>query len=360
MEVFCIGLNHQTAPVETRERLAVRASQEADVSNSLLALPGIDGVVLLSTCNRVEFYLSGQNPSEAARQWIEKHFGLSPEDAKHLYELGGRDVWRHLFSVVAGIDSMVLGETEIFGQVKSAYAAAHARGATRTALNRMFQRAFAVGKRLRNHTAIQRGATSVGSVAVELAERIFGDLRDCHVMLLGAGEMSRVTAQSLLSRGARSIIVSNRSYDRAVELATAMGGEALRFDDWPSRVAAADIVIASTGAPHFVVTHEQIEQVRRRRRSRPLFMIDIAVPRNVDPAIHTIDDVYLYDIDALQSLADEGRKQREEQVGLCRAMIEEELAKQFSASQSPSRAPSPTPPRPSTSSSSQENHPNHA
>jgi glutamyl-tRNA reductase len=234
---------------------------------------------------------------------------------------------RHLFAVASGLDSMVLGETEIFGQVKKAYAVAYEAGATGRVLNRLFQRSFAVGKRVRSNTMIQRGATSVGSVAVELAERIFGELEDCAVMLLGAGEMSRATAQSLLSRGARSIFVSNRSYERAVELAGEMRGEAIRFDDWPSKVAEVDIVIASTSAPHFVVTREQVVAARRMRRSRPLFLIDIAVPRDIEPAVNELDDIYLYDIDALQVLADEGRRQREEQTALCYGIIDEELAK---------------------------------
>ncbi len=215
--------------------------------------------------------------------------------------------------------------SECFGQVKKAYEAASVHGATGPMLNRLFQRSFAVGKRVRNSTGIQKGATSVGSVAVELAERIFGDLERCAVMLLGAGEMSRVTARSLLSRGARSIFVSNRSFERAVELAAEMDGVAMRFDDWPRKVAEVDIVIASTSAPHFVVTPDQVLAARKLRKGRPLFLIDIAVPRNIDPAVNAIDDIYLYDLDALQVLADEARRQREEQIQLCRVIIGEEV-----------------------------------
>jgi len=324
MEIVCTGLNHQTAPVELRERLAVPEHRLHETLDHALQTPGIDEAVILSTCNRVEIYAAGPAPDTSS--WLASRFSLDHDARTHLYHHRNHHAIHHLFEVVAGLDSMVLGETEIFGQVKNAYAAAHARGTTRRILNQLFQRSFAVGKRLRNQTGIQRGATSVGSVAVELAERIFGKLADCHVMLLGAGEMSRQTAQALLSRGARGIIVSNRSHDRAIELATKMGGEALHFDQWPDRIAATDIVIASTAAPHIIVTRTQIEAARRLRRHRPLFMIDISVPRNIDPAIHQLDDVYLYDIDALQSLADEARRQREQQITLCRQLITREIA----------------------------------
>lgn len=330
MTVVCVGLNHQTAPVDLRERVAVA---ETKIAATLARIRGLDDVceaVVLSTCNRVEFYVvTGGDARVSAHRVLLTMAGgaLLEAEGDHFYTRVGDDAVHHLFAVAAGLDSMVLGETEIFGQVKKAYALACEHGATGRTLNKIFQRSFAVGKRVRSSTGIQRGATSVGSVAVELAERIFGDLEDCAVMLLGAGEMSRVTAQSLLSRGARSIFVSNRSHDRAVELAAEMNGTALRFDDWPRTVADVDIVIVSTSAPHFVVTPDQVVAARRIRRGRPLFFIDIAVPRNIDPAINAIDDVYLYDIDALQVLADEARRHRAEQIALCHAIISEELAK---------------------------------
>jgi glutamyl-tRNA reductase len=332
MRIVCLGLNHQTAPIALRERLAVPGHRLAEHLAGLRRLAGIDEAVLLSTCNRVEFYLAGGDPAIAAAS-LRGHLATSLDpaggDHGHFYLHSGPAAMRHLFGVAAGLDSMVLGETEIFGQVKKAYAAAYAAGTTGPLLNRAFQRGFAVAKRIRAHTHIQRGATSVGSVAVELAERIFGELADCQVMLLGAGEMSRLTARSLLARGARSIFVSNRSFDRAAELAAEMGGEALRFDDWPSKVAEVDIVIASTAAPHFVVGRPQVEAARRLRRGRPLFMIDIAVPRNIDPRVNELDDVYLYDIDALQDQAAEARRQREQQITACDAIITEELAREL-------------------------------
>jgi glutamyl-tRNA reductase len=233
----------------------------------------------------------------------------------------------HLCRVASGLDSMVLGETEIFGQVKDAYQAALSAGATGGTLNRLFQKTFSIGKKVRTETGIQEGATSIGNVAVDLAEKIFGHLKDSEVMILGAGEMSRVTAQSLQSRGARSIFVANRSYDRALELAQKMNGHAVRFDDWQLVLAQVDVVIGSTGAPHTIVQKADVEAVRRKRKYRPLFFIDIAVPRDIDPAVEEIEEVYLYDIDTLEQIAGEARTQRSRQIEICEEMIRAELVK---------------------------------
>jgi len=222
---------------------------------------------------------------------------------------------------------MMLGETEIFGQVKQAYASAHEAGATGAILNKVFQRAFGVGKKVRTETSIQEGSTSVGNVAVDLAEKIFGHLKDSEVMILGAGEMSRITAQSLVSRGAKSIFVANRSFDRAQELATEMGGSAVRFDDWQKVLERVDVVISSTGAPHAIVQRADVEKARRARKYRPLFFIDIAVPRDIDPAVGEIEEVYLYDIDTLEQLAEEARGRRQLQIEQCERIIELELEK---------------------------------
>ena len=197
-------------------------------------------------------------------------------------------------------------------------------GTTSRTLNKLFQQAFSVGKKVRNETSIQRGSTSVGSVAVDLAEKVH-DLKQCRVMLIGAGEMSRTCAQSLLSRGAKSIIVSNRSHDRAVELASEMGGTALKFDEWEAAMHEVDVIISSTSAPHFVIRPDQIQHVMKKRRWEPLLIIDIAVPRDVDPAVNEIEGVYLYDIDALEALAGETRQRRENEIARCRAIIEEQV-----------------------------------
>ncbi len=331
--LVCLGLNHRTTPVEVRERIAFPESHLPEALQEVRALPGFEESVVLSTCNRVELYAAHQpdNPGAAHQQlsaYLSRHFNLSPAEVEALsfYRLDDEETARHLFRVVSGLDSMVLGETEIFGQVKQAYQTALESRSTGRTLNKLFQQAFQVGKKVRHETSIQRGPTSVGSVAVDLCEKVF-DLKQCHVMLVGAGEMSRTCAQSLMSRGARSVIVSNRSYERAVELASEMKGKALRFDEWESVLHTTDVIISSTSAPHFVIKPELVAEVMRKRRWEPLFIIDIAVPRDVDPRVNEIEGVYLYDIDALQSIADEGRRERERQLAECERIIEEQLAK---------------------------------
>lgn len=324
MELVCVGLNHRTAPVEVRERFAIAPGKLGESSHELLELKGIAEGVVLSTCNRTEFYLAGESAEEVANSLR----GMLEEgNSEHWYEKRRLDAARHLCRVASGLDSMVLGETEIFGQVKAAYGAALKAGATSGVLNRLFQRAFGVGKKIRTDTSIQVGATSVAGSAVDLAEKIFGKLKGCRVIVIGAGEMSRQTAQALVSRGASSVFVTNRSYDRAKELADEMGGRAVKFDEWQAVLAGVDVVISSTSAPHHVIQPFHVEAVRRVRKFRPLFMIDIAVPRDIDPKVGEIEEVYLYDIDTLEQLADEARKRREQQIVECEQMIEAELKK---------------------------------
>jgi len=331
--LVCVGLNYKTTPVEVRERLAFPEAMVPQAVQQVRGLPGFEESVVISTCNRVELYaahtLSAGTESHAAlREYLVQRFELQPEHAEALvlYNLDAAEAARHLFRVVSGLDSMVLGETEIFGQVKAAYKTALDTRATGKTLNKLFQQAFTVGKKVRNETTIQRGSTSVGSVAVDLAEKVH-DLKECRVMLVGAGEMSRTCAQSLLSRGAKSVFVSNRSYDKAVELAAEMNGVAMKFDEWENALHEVDVIISSTSAPHFVIKPDQIDQVMRMRRWQPLLIIDIAVPRDVDPAVNNIEGVYLYDIDALQAIADEGRRERERQLAACERIIEEQLEK---------------------------------
>lgn len=324
--LLCLGLSYAHTPVEIRERVAVPGKDLAGAVQSLQRLPDIDEAVIVSTCNRMEVYASSPSPAAAASQidaWLRERFDIPAGIA--FFQHHREETARHLFAVASGLDSMVLGETEIFGQIKDAYAAAHAAGATSRELNKLFQESFRVGKNVRNNTQIQRGSTSVGSVAVELAEKIFGNLEDSHVMLLGAGEMSRRCAQSLQSRGAKGIIVSNRSHERAVELAAEMNGKAITFEEWPAHTAHVDVIISSTAAPHTVIHPEQVLPALRRRRGRPLFIIDIAVPRDVDSRVNDIEGVYLYDIDALESLASETRQRRENEIIRCRAIIDEQV-----------------------------------
>ena len=333
MSILCLGVNHKTAPVEIRERFAFSESSLLAALKEILTLPGIEETVVLSTCNRVEVYAGSGDAvtSEAAlkrlRQYLLEHFQIGPEGESAIifYEMNDEEAAKHLFQVASGLDSMVLGETEIFGQVKKAYFASQAAGTTARRLNKLFQQSFRIGKLIRSSTEIQRGPTSIGSVAVELSEKIFGRLKGCQVMLIGAGEMSRVVAQSLQSRGAKSIIVSNRSFDKAQKLAGQLDGEAVRFDDWVSVIPRVDIVITSTSAPHYILHPEMIEKEMAFRR-RPLFVIDIAVPRDADPRLNEIDNVYLYDIDQLQAVASEARGERENQIQACLALIDAHLA----------------------------------
>ncbi|MEM7146099.1 MAG: glutamyl-tRNA reductase [Verrucomicrobiota bacterium] len=328
MGLVCLGVNHKTAPVEVRERFAFSKSALEAALQEVAGGEGIDETVVLSTCNRVEVYAVCESSDAGLAHlegYLRDHFGVEKGEVDLFYRLRDGETARHLFRVASGLDSMVLGETEIFGQVKKAYAAAHGAGVTSRLLNKLFQHSFKVGKAVRSSTHIARGATSVGSVAVDLAEKIFGDLGKCQVMVLGAGDMSRRTAQSLMSRGAKSIIVSNRSYDKAEELAVEMGGEAIRFDDWAMAIPKVDIVISSTGAPHTVIHPDDVQAAMRRRRGRPLFVIDIAVPRDVEAGVNELENVYLYDIDALEAIAAEGRREREAQIKVCDAMIEEHM-----------------------------------
>jgi glutamyl-tRNA reductase len=322
--LFVTGLNHTIASVSLRERLAVRDSEVTELTQALRAQRGVDEVVLLSTCNRVEIYAAGPDPRSLV-PFLDRRFGLG-EEAQRLYHHADVDAARHLFRVVSGLDSMVLGETEIFGQVKTAYAAAQGAGATARVLNKLFQHAFRVGKHVRSSTQIQQGATSVGGAAVELAEKIFGELNNTTVMVLGAGEISRRTAQSLQSRGARSLLVANRTYERAVEVAAEMGGRAVHYDAWPEEILHVDVVISSTAAPHPIIGVEQVRAAMRRRHGRPLFLIDIAVPRDIDPLAGELDDVYLYNIDHLEQMATEARSRREVEILRCESIIAVEAA----------------------------------
>lgn len=330
MSLVCLGLNHKTAPVEVRERVAFTPGHVAGAINEIRASELIEETVILSTCNRVEIYAaspdgSGDVAGRELRELLDyfcRHFHLEPEHEKEFYQLAGEEAARHLFQVSSGLDSMVLGETEIFGQVKKAYSDAQAAGSTRRVLNKLFQQAFTVGKMVRSSTHITRGSTSVGSVAVDLAEKIFGDLSGCHVMVVGAGDMSRRVGKSLKSRGARSVIVSNRSFDKAEALAAEMDGSAVRFDEWEKVINDVDIIISSTSAPHVLIREDVIRRAMSRRRRRSLFLIDIAVPRDIDPGVNAIDNVYLYDIDHLQSIANDARRERKRQIKACEKLIE--------------------------------------
>jgi glutamyl-tRNA reductase len=287
----------------------------------------LDEVVLLSTCNRVEIYGVAPEVNGNIKSLFQLLAKFPCDVRRHLYLHEGAEALRHLFSVCSGLDSMVLGETEITGQVKDAYEKAQAARLTGGVLNRVFQKAFHAAKEIRSQSNIQRGATSVGSVAVELAEKIFRQgLSKQTTIILGAGQMGETVLRHLAKKGAKSILVSNRSYDRAVALAGEFGGRAVRFDDRLAAMAEADIVVASTGCPQILLSREDVEHLMRARRQRPLFLIDISVPRNIDPDAQNVPGAYLYNIDDLEAIVRQNVTLRERDLALCRAIIDRHTA----------------------------------
>ena len=327
MKLFATGLSYKTAPVELRERMAVVPARLRCAGCRLQVGGGLSEVVVLSTCNRVEVY----GTSERDHLDPEELFGrlaLKPADYRSgLYVHEGPDAVRHLLSVASGMDSMVLGETEITGQVKQAYLAAQGAGLTGRVLNRLFQKAFQTAKEIRTRTGIGRGSTSVGSVAVELAEKVFGgDLTRQSVMIVGAGKMGEACVRHLAKKGVRSVLVANRSLERAQLLAQEFGGRALTLDGLIGALAEADIVVSSTGSPETVLQREAVAAAMQARRNRPLVLIDIAVPRDIDPAVQEVPNVYLHDIDDLQSIVQENVRSRAQELALCQRIIEEHAA----------------------------------
>jgi glutamyl-tRNA reductase len=324
MNIVCAGLNHATAPVSTRERFAVGDRDLATVLDEVRAIDGLEGAVVLSTCNRVEVYAANvcpDRPAEALTRLFYERAGV--EAPLYVHDTPGSV--RHLFRVASGLDSMVIGETEILGQVKQAYSAASQWGSTTGHLHKLFQKAFHVAKQVRTRTHITRGSTSVGAAAVDLAGKHFGDLAGRRVMILGAGETSAHTARRLVSRGVRTVIVSNRSFDRAVRLAEEIRGIAIPFDNWQTAFPDVDILICSTSAPHFLVTPEKLLPMMEARNRRPLFVIDLAVPRDVDPEIKNIAGVSLYDIDSLEGIVRETLNGRRGELERCEEMIGEHV-----------------------------------
>ena len=327
-EFCCVGLNHRTATVAEREKFAVPQRLLAESCAALAALPTVEECVLLSTCNRTEVYYWAQEPTAAAHAILEHFLGAQCEASACFYRYEGAEALHHLAAVAAGLDSMVIGETEIFGQLKTAYEAATHVGALSGRSHRIFQRVFTIGKKVRSSTAVTSGPTSVGAAAVLLAQRMLGELTGAQVLIVGAGDVARSTAQSLSSRGAQSIFVANRSYDRAVDLASRVGGRVIRFAEWEPWLAHVDIVIVSTAAPVYVVSPSAVEQASRARGERPLFLIDLSVPRNVDPACGEVEGVMLYDMDALQTMAQHTLEQRRAAVSEGMRLVQEWVAEQ--------------------------------
>ena len=329
MNLAAAGLNHRSAPVEVREKLSVTQSRLPKALEEIRAFA--DEGVLVSTCNRVELYVHKNNgpiATETIRRFFASLSGLADEELKKaLYEFRDRDAVQHLFEVSAGMDSMVPGETQILAQVKEAYVRATTEGMTGPFLNPLFQAAFREAKRIHTCTEVGKRKVSVGSVAVEMAEKALGDLADKEVLVLGAGKMSELTLRHLAAKGARSIIVANRTRDKAAELAEKFNGKSVTFDALEEHLLSADIVVASTAAPHYLIHAENLKPIMERRKHRALFFIDIAVPRNVDPEIKTIRNVHLFDIDDLQNVAGKNLSEREKEIRQCLKMVDEAAKK---------------------------------
>ncbi|MEG3638158.1 glutamyl-tRNA reductase [Magnetococcus sp. PR-3] len=328
MKIVVVGLNHKSAPVSLREKVAYSSDT---LPASLHDLTGLDAVhegTILSTCNRVEIYLASRDPDAAAAQtsqWIARDHALDPADVTpHLYTKAENDAVRHGFRVASSLDSMVLGEAQILGQMKQAYQDAVSAGSTGVVLNRFFQHAFQTAKRVRTETSIAESSVSVASAAVDLAKRIFGDLTGHTCLLIGAGEMCELAARHLVTHGVKDVLVTNRTYSRAVDLAEQFNGHAFPIEELGENLHRADIVISSTGSTTYMVGPDMVKEALKSRRQRPIFLIDIAVPRDLDPEIAEVDSAFLYDMDDLTKIIEDNRQDRQEAAQAALDIIEGE------------------------------------
>lgn len=329
MDIVVVGISHHTAPIDVREKLAFPRKNLSDALTVLKKVTSLMEAVIVSTCNRVEIYVASEETVTATsariRRFLSEYHKIAENDfANVLYTHHSMGAVKHLFRVASSLDSMVVGEAQILGQIKESYEIAKETGFTGVILNTLFQRAFNVAKQVRSSTDIGEGVVSISSVAVDLAKKIFGELNEKSVMVIGAGPMSELTLQSLVKNGTHSVIVSNRHYEKAVALAQVCQGEAVRFDDAFNRMPDIDIVISSTGAPQCIISKENIKEVLRKRKNRPILLIDIAVPRDIDPQVNQLDNVYLYDIDDLQKVANENLMKRQQYSVLAEQIIETE------------------------------------
>lgn len=329
MHIVVIGLNHKTAPVELRERLAFNTRKIGEVFQTLREIEIIKETLVLSTCNRVEIYAVTPQPMEALRgikEFLSHYHGLEEKDFEgSLYFYHEPGSVSHLFLVASGLDSMVVGESEVLGQVKDAYILAHQHLATGKILNVLFQRSLNAAKKVRTLTGINKGLISVSSVAVELARHIFGSLAGRQVIIIGAGETAELALKNLVSSGVKSIIVANRTFDKAQELSAQFKAQAIKFDECLKEMVECDIVISSSAAPHYLITKEDIKKLITLRHQRPIFFIDISVPRNLDPQIGKIDNAYLYNIDDLKKIVEENIKMRQKEIYKSEQIIEQEV-----------------------------------
>ena len=334
MKISTTGVNHKTAPLEVRERLSFEPKSLPRALKALKQEPGLVEGLILSTCNRVEITVCAEDQTDTVRlaqDFLSSSQQVAPSDiASYLYSYDDEEAIRHLFRVAASLDSMVVGEPQILGQLKSAYAAAKAEGAVTGLLETVVTNAFHVAKRVRTETDIGQSAVSVSFVAVELARQIFGNLNRHTVMIIGAGKMSELAARHLRRAGADQIFVTNRTHDRAVEMAEIFQGRVVRYDRFAASLPQTDIVITSSGAPHYILNKEDVRRVLEARRNRPMFLIDIAVPRNIDPAVNDLDNVFLYDIDDLQQVVDENLKGRMQEAEEAETIVDDEVRRVLS------------------------------
>lgn len=334
MDILCIGLNHETAPLSVRERLALTQNLQATALQRLKASPGVREAFVLSTCNRVEFYLVAVNLHDATRAvdaFLAEDLNLPVKEAKpFLYRYRLADAVAHLFRVVSGMDSMVLGEPQIAGQVKEAYREALRHKAVSSIFNRLLHKSFSCSKRVRAETELGSRAVSVSSVAVELAKKIFGDLDARTVLLLGAGEMAELAARHMVGQGVAALLVASRTLENAKRLAELFRGTALPLEEIDRYLPRVDIVICSTAAPEFVLDVRRLQSCLRQRKGEPIFLIDISVPRNIDPKVNALENVYLYDMDDLQKVLQANLEERKKELKRAESIVQEEV-RQFLA-----------------------------
>lgn len=326
MKIALIGVNHKTAPIGLRERIAISRDELPEMVRALAAEPGISECMIVSTCNRVELLVATEDSQTDINGFFHRRFGLDPETlAPHLYMHQDQAAVRHLFRVASSLDSMVVGEPQILGQVKEAFSIARTTGTIGGQLDHLLQSAFAAAKRVRTETQIGSNSVSIASVAVDLARKIFGSLQGRTVFLVGAGKMSELAARHLVQQGAGAILVTNRTLERARQLAEPFKGSVIPYDQLYDAASQADILISSTGAPHPIFRPEHCQTFLHKRRNRPMFFIDIAVPRDVDPAVNKLDGIFVYDIDDLQQVAAAHMEERAHQAGDAEALVEAEV-----------------------------------
>jgi len=329
MKVFVVGLNHKIADVDVREKLAFNGPKLVEGLIKFKELPEVQEAIILSTCNRVELYANVNDAkiaSESTKTFLSEFHNLnrgSLDNALYIYD--DINAIRHIFRVASSLDSMVVGEPQILGQLKDAFELALTKKTTGILLNKLMKKAISVAKRVRTDTRIAENAVSISFAAVELAKKIFTDLSRRVFMLLGAGEMAELAARHLIGSGVKEVLVSNRTYERACELASEFNGRPVKFDDFIQEMVRTDIIICSTGAPHYIITKSQMQKVMKERKQRQVFIIDISVPRNIDPEINGLDNVYLYNVDDLRGVVDANMFERQKEAEKAEKIIEEEL-----------------------------------